>query len=358
MLESGALTFVKSGPLPKIQTDRLVYTIGALVLGAALALAAPDFVDSKLFWFVGRHPHLAYDLDAQHSAEFARLARPFGPHEYVPFGYPPPLLLLLAPLALLPPLIAKVLWSSAWTAAFAWVAWRDTRWATPLLAFSIPFVICAAIGQTGLMIATLVIAGSQQLDERPRLAGALLAIAACIKPQALLLAPLVLWGRWDAVLSAVLTAAAIVLLSFLFGPGLWPAWARSIPRFAKIVDPTYYKVSPLYVLPGMWWRVTLAVAGVAFAWRQRNLCGLLVGALLCSPYVQIYDLAGLSFLGARMVREAKRAPAAVVVFGAFLVVCVAAPLLTALYCVGLMATAEWWKGTDGRRPFVLGRGLA
>jgi hypothetical protein len=199
---------------------------------------------------------------------------------------------------------------------------------------------CAAIGQTGLLIATLVIAGFQRLDQRPRLAGTLLALAACIKPQALLLAPVVLWGRWDVVRAAFVAAAAVVLVSFLFGPGLWREWARSVPRFAALVGPTFAKVSPPYLLSGLWWRVLLASLGLAFAWRQRDLCGLLVGGLLCSPYVQFYDLVGLSFLGATLARDARRAPAALVLFGLLLTICPAWPMLTTAYCAVLIALAS------------------
>ena len=331
-------------PAPLVRAGeacRALVALVALALGAALAFALWVQPDFKLFWFVGRHPALAYDVEAVHSPEFARLGAAFGPHDHLPFGYPPTLLLLLGPLGLLPPLAAKMLWSGGWCAAFAWTAWRDTRWATALLAFSAPLLWCAAIGQTGLMISTLVIAGFQRLDERPRLAGALLAVAACLKPQALVLAPLVLWGRWEVVRAAALAGIAMVLASLAFGPGLWPEWARSLPRFQAIVGHAYLKVGPGDLLPGLWWRALLIAAGLAFAWRRRDLWGLLVGGLLCAPYVQLYDLAGLSFLGATLVRDARRERAVVVVFGGIVTLCVAAPALTTLYCAGLVAICEW-----------------
>lgn len=319
----------------------LVIPLAALALGAALAFALWRQPDFKLFWFVGRHPALAYDFDLVHSAEFARLGAAFGPHDRLPFFYPPPFLLLLAPLSLLPPLTAKMLWSGGWCAAFAWTACRDTRWATPLLAFSAPLLWCAALGQTGLMIATLTIAGFQRLDDRPRLAGALLAIAACIKPQALLLAPIILWGRWDVVRAAIVAAAAVVLLSLVFGPGLWLDWARNMLRFEGVVQSSYIKAGPGDLFPGLWWRILVIAAGLAFAWRQRDLAGLLIGGLLCTPYVQLYDLTGVSFLGATLVRDAKYERAVVVVFGVILTLCVAVPVLTTIYCAGFVAITEW-----------------
>jgi hypothetical protein len=341
----------EAGPAPAARRDWALSAIllAALALGAGLAVALWVQPDFKLFWFVGRHPALAYDIEAVHTPEFARLGTALGPHDYLPFGYPPTLLLLLGPLSLLPPLAAKMLWSGGWCAAFAWTAWRDTRRATALLLLSLPLLWCAAIGQTGLMISTLVIAGFQRLDDRPRLAGALLAVAACIKPQALLLAPIVLWGRWEVVRAALLAAVALALASLVFGPDLWLQWARSLPRFEGIVAPGYLKVGPGDLLPGLGWRVLLSGAGLVFAWRRRDLTGLLAGGLLCAPYVQAYDLAGLSFLGATLVRDARREPAVVVVFGVILTLCVPAPALTTLYCAGL-ATISMWRGTAGRRP--------
>jgi hypothetical protein len=191
------------------------------------------------------------------------------------------------------------------------------------------------------MIASLVIAGFQRLEEKPRLAGVLLAVAACVKPQALILAPVVLWGRWATVKAAVLAGLALCAASLAMGPHLWIDWFRILPRFADLVEPTVPKISPGYLVPGLPWRLALGAAGLAFAWRERGIAGLLVGTLLCTPYVQLYDLAGFSYLGARLVRDAKRAPAAVVVFGAALTVCAAWPLLTTAYCAGLAAVAEW-----------------
>src|SRR6185437_9607422 len=144
----------------------------------------------------------------------------------------------------------------------------------------------------------------------------------------------------------------VVLASFVFGPGLWPQWLQSLPRFEALIGHSYLKVGPGDLAPGLWWRVALDLAGVAFAWRRRDLVGLLAGDLLCAPYVQLYDLAGLSFLGAILVRDARRERPVVVVFAAFLILCVAAPVLTTIYCAGLAAIAEWRART--RRPRAAG----
>jgi hypothetical protein len=322
-----------------LDRTRLAYAVFAFALGAAMTLAPASPVDFDLFWYLGGHPGSAYDLEVVHRADFARLGATVDPGGYLPFGYPPPLLLLLAPLHLVPLHAAKMLWSGGWCAAFVFIASRDTRWATPLLALSLPLLWCSAIGQTGVMVATLVVAGFQQLDERPHLAGVLLGIAACFKPQALLLAPIVLWGRWPVVRAAILAAAAAALASLVFGPSLWLEWLRLLPRFTAIIGPTFLKVSPPYLLDGVAWRLVIGAVGLWFAWRERNLTGLLVGNLLCNPYLQYYDLAGLSYLGARSVANARRVSASEVVLGVILTVCVAWPVLTTIYCAALIGVS-------------------
>jgi hypothetical protein len=326
--------------------------LGAFALGVAMVFAPTGPADFKLFWFVGGHPDLAYNLDLVHRPDFAALGTAFANGQYLPFGYPPPMILLLRPLSLLSPLAGKMLWSGGWCAAFVFVAARDSGWATPALALSLPLLWCAAIGQTGLLIAALVIAGFQRLEERPQLAGVLLAVAACIKPQALMLAPIVLWGRWTTVRAALVTSALVFVASLNLGLHLWADWLSSIPKFAAYVQPTFPKVSPPYLFASPVWRIGIGVVGIAFAACQRGLIGLLVGTLLCSPYVQFYDLAGLSFLGAVVVARRRGAPAIVVLFGAALVLCIAWPIFTTAYCAGLIALAIWMRGRGYQIPHI------
>lgn len=314
---------------------RIAYAIFAFALGAAFVFA-PHPRDFQLFYYLGSHPGLAYDLEVVHRPGLAALGLPFKPDEYLPFGYPPTFLLALPFLTLLPIFWAKLLWCGAACSAFVYVASRDTRWATPLLALSIPLLWCLSFAQTGIVVTTLVIAGFQRLDERPRLAGVLLAIAACIKPQALLLAPIVLWGRWDVVRAAILAGLLAVAASLFLGPHLWVDWVANVPKFMAYIEPRYYKVAPAYLFPGLAWRLLLGAAGVLFAWKERTFVGLFVGGLLCAPYVQFYDLAGFSYLGARLAAKGRQASAPEMVFGIVLTICAAWPPLTMVYCAFLV----------------------
>jgi hypothetical protein len=317
------------------RSARLIFAAVAFVLGVAVSFA-PHLLDFQLFAYLGRHPAAAYDIEAVHRADFARLGEVFPPGKYLPFGYPPTFLMFLPIAALLPVVWAKALWCGGWCSAFIYTASKDARGATPLLVLSLPMLWCLAFGATGLMITTMTIAGFQLRESRPRLAGVLLGLAACFKPQALLLAPIVLWGQWAVVRAAVVTGVCAVLASLLLGPHLWAEWVTSLPRFQAMIGPLFFKVSPAYLVDSVLWRVAIAGVGVWFAWRERNVAGLLVGNLLCTPYVQFYDLAGLSYLGGRLVAKGRQASAVEMVLGLALVVCVAWPPLTTLYCAGLI----------------------
>jgi hypothetical protein len=321
--------------------------LAAVVLGAALTLAPADPFDFAMFWYAGGHPAEAYAVDLVHSPAFVR-ATHMANSMTLPFFYPPPLLLLFFPLGFLPLAAAKAIWSGGWCGAFVWVASRDTRWATPLFAISIPLLWGTAIGQTGAMIATLIVAAATRLDERPRLAGALLALAAC-KPQAVLLVPILLWGRWTAVRAALVTGVGLMAASLLLGPQRWVEWFHLLPRFADLVQPAYPKITPAFLFHATGWKVVVAAVGVCFALAERNVRGLLVGTLMVSPYVQLYDLAGISYLGATLVADARRSSAATVVFGVALVICAAWPILTTAYCAGLIliwAIRRYRRGRD------------
>ena len=69
-------------------------------------------------------------------------------------------------------------------------------WATAALALAPAVFFSAELGQTSLIVGAAMIGGWVCRDERPALAGVLFGVAACIKPQAMILAPIVLWGRW------------------------------------------------------------------------------------------------------------------------------------------------------------------
>jgi hypothetical protein len=150
------------------------------------------------------------------------------------------------------------------------------------------------------------------LDGRPRRAGAWLALAAVIKPQAVLLAPLALvaGGAFEALASATIVGAALVALSAaVFGVAPWSRWLAGLPGFERVIEGvpnlmagviTPLGAAHLLGLGGpatLVWRAAFALAGAALAWSAfarradapTRLAALAAGSLLIAPYAMHYD---------------------------------------------------------------------
>lgn len=183
-----------------------------------------DFVN---YWTAG---HLvgegravdAFTPDSFLAAEH-RLFDPRLPFHF--WSYPPPALLLVAPLSLLPYIAGLIAWTVAGLAlvAPALRAYLKTpqQW---WLALACPAAaIDVGLGQNGAFTAAILIGGLALWRSRPILAGALLGLL-IFKPQIALLLPLAVIAerRWPTMLAAAASAAAVCLLSLLlFGAGAW-----------------------------------------------------------------------------------------------------------------------------------------
>jgi len=108
----------------------------------------------------------------------------------MPSVYPPPALLLLSPLALFPWNLAKIAWLGCSLAASLWGAmgigrlaksWMFPSWTSLLLLAFAPLHTGMSKGQPSVLVCALII-GSVAVPQ-PYVAGALLGLAACIKPQ-------------------------------------------------------------------------------------------------------------------------------------------------------------------------------
>lgn len=235
-----------------------------------------------------------------------------------PFAYPPTALLLLAPLGRLPFWVALGLWSALGLGVFLWASLaltRDRPWLTAVLAALAPAAVLALVGgQSVLLAAGLAGLAIAQIGQRPRSAGVILALAAALKPQALVLAPVALaaCGAWEALAAAALAEAALVALSLvLFGPARWTEWLGCLPQFQAVIAATpgiaasLITPSTLATTLGLTgaasalWRGACALAAVVLVWRSFarseapaiRLAALGVGALMVSPYALVYDSA-------------------------------------------------------------------
>lgn len=274
---------------------RREYGILAFAIGAAFVASrfigipgkAPDFT---VFWAAATHAFgPVYDSDFISPLQNA----PPGPR---PFANPPTFLLLLLPVGLLPFTLAYVSWVSASVAAFFATGFRLTKFAW-LAVFSPTFLFVTLIGQTTLLAGGLAVLGLSLAKRKSLISGIALGIAACIKPQLVILAPLALIFLKDirAILAAGLTGLTLMLATTaVFGASIWSDWVQSLAGFqattAKLnIGQLALPRSPAIVIGG----AIVAVGLMALAVRRADIPRLIIatigGSILLAPYAAHYE---------------------------------------------------------------------
>jgi hypothetical protein len=182
-------------------------------------------------------------------------------------------------------------------------------------------------GQTGFLIAALLIGGLTQLDRRPLLAGVLFGLLS-IKPQLGLLLPLMLalTGRWRTIAAAAATIAVLVAAASLaFGPNVWIAYVNdAMPTQTAVIfkDFEHYMVHmPTAFMNAKAARLPLSVAISAQAlvsaaavlavawtfWRRRepDLSNALfvTATFLVTPYAFNYDMVAFGWVAIKLIER-------------------------------------------------------
>lgn len=224
-----------------------------------------------------------------------------------PFPYAPTMLLWVSPLSLVPMWPSYFLFAGVSLAAFVLICRRHLPGkAIALAVVSPPMVRGLLTGQVCALVAAIMIWACATPRRGP--AGVAFGIIASIKPQLVLMAPLmfVLSRDWRAFRSAAATSAGIVILALLmFGADRWPEWLSSMDHFHRAVTDTAvvkigitpamlaerFGYSPLpFMLLG-----TLAGAFTVYLCRNagplEKAAGIALGSLMAAPYALIYDLA-------------------------------------------------------------------
>ena len=187
-------------------------------------------------------------------------------------------------------------------------------WAGPFSLTTPHVVLVLILGQTTLVVGSLVIWAITLIRERPTLAGCLLGLAAAVKPQTLLLAPVALisGAHWKTIGGAVLASSLLACLSLAFGIEAWRAWLEALRAFPQALEA--HRIFVFGATPAMAGRtlgldasaiLILQIAGIAvgacaawFAFKTDDvllrLSGLIGGGILASPYAMRYDLASLA----------------------------------------------------------------
>lgn len=335
---------------------RLALAAGAFAIAYMLSAwrighGAPDFY---VFWTAARHWRTPYD-----AAIVAQLEAAIHLKGVWPFAYPPTFLLFAWPFAQVPLALAYPLWAGLESAAFIFAAAHVVKpvWATAALALTPVVFFSAELGQTSLLVGAAVIGGWALRERRPALAGVLFGLAACIKPQAMLLAPVVLWGRWRMLGFMAGACAALVLASLGFGWRRWLEWPQALAAFRALV-PMTDRINPSALVgapqgAALAWAALCAAFGVGLALTSRDLVGLVGGALCLTPYAHAYDLAPLAPLAVAWLVERKTYGwGAAAAGGALLAGAVATPLAAAGFVVvlGALAAGRRWPVRAAMKP--------
>lgn len=294
----------------------LLYSCAMLVLCAILLAAwgwtsggfmAADVtrpgVDFSVFWtashmMLNGSPAAVYDYPTFARAESA-LFGAYVNHGFLPWLYPPTLLLLVTPLALVPYTLCYLLFVcvSAWLFAtgtlgvsgFA-VHFRRSRIAG-LVVLAYPGVFAAAVvGQNALITAALMAFAVRWTERSPVRAGICIGLLA-IKPQLAMLFPVVLiatraWKTmWTAAISAAVFAGLSVLVcgmqslrAFMVMTGVARDIVLEHETMYWLASPTPFAV------------LRLADASIAMAYISQVSCALIAAVAACYVWQRTQDL--------------------------------------------------------------------
>ncbi len=284
--------------------------------------------DYIIMWVSGRtalagHTPLLFTT-ASFNEQIATLLQPG--LDMVYWVYPPTMILLSTPLALLPPLPSMAVWT-ALTLGLLWAGLRLTKLplSTRAAVACSPAVLETVFdGQNGSLMTACAIGAITQAQRRPWLAGLCMSVAV-LKPQMAIVAPvcvLAAW-RWRAILWAGLFASAWMGLAALcFRPSVWVDYFTQVLPTARYVFLGFDKVpfgtlymQELMVTPFAAFRAAgcgvvlaqlLQVAATALvlgllgyhAFRARRdgapppLALALASVPLVTPYAMTYDMIG------------------------------------------------------------------
>jgi hypothetical protein len=290
---------------------------GVSDLAVAVTRGWPDgFGDTFSLWSWGRfasdHPAAEiYDPARLHSAQ---LALGMDPGAAYPFGYPPSYLLVLWPLGQLPGAISCAVTILVGLPLYLW-ATVGANWRSPALfaALAAPTTAIGMVSVQTSFLAAALLAGGMRLAAAHPVAGGVLLGLLTYKPQLGLLVPVALVAArlWRTMISAAVTALLLVLLtSLLFGGAIWPTWVAALFAFSRefaaessqirhLMPTILVALLQLGVAPALAQLAQLAgtAAAAAIVWSlfrsgPQHLAGagLLVAALLATPYGFLYDM--------------------------------------------------------------------
>ena len=268
-------------------------------------------IDFYFFWDAGVRAlnHRAAEIYLPHMTAAGPLP---------PLGYPPPFLLIAAPLALLTYAAALGIWLLLTGLAYFLSSRQPLRIAilNPAAAYNM------LLGQTGFLTSALLVGGAISIATSPLIGGAILGLM-IVKPHLALMVPVALIaGReWRALGAATATALALIVGAALaFSPDTYAHWWDAASQDGELLQGGLWHWDKLASVYGTlrWFGLgnlaaalgQLAVASLAatlvtISWRQHwssKVAVLAAATLLGSPYLFSYDavlmIAPLGYLAA------------------------------------------------------------
>jgi hypothetical protein len=250
-----------------------------------------------------------YDIHAFHAFEQSVVGPLSGYH----YSYPPVMLLLSAPFALIPYVPALFVWLATQWYAFYRVLKHEMGQGALLFALATPAVLISAVGgQNGNWTAALLGGGLAMMERRPYLAGVLFGTMV-YKPHLALLLPVALIAgrKWRTVVSTGVTSVTLLGASVaIFGTELWAHYFRNANVLRHVIleengivhrmvsvfvaaRPLGASVETAYIIQGAF--ALMACAAVAAVWSKDAPAGirnavLLLATCFATPYLQDYDL--------------------------------------------------------------------
>jgi hypothetical protein len=272
-----------------------------------------DFINYWSGAFLAFHGRAAeiYNFVAFHTFEQSITGPNIDPYHY---SYPPVLLLLTLPLALIPYVPALGVWLvGTWYGFYRALKLTGSE-GVLLLSLAIPALfVNAAGGQNGALTAALLGGGLALVDRRPVVAGILFGLLA-YKPHLALMLPfaLIAGRRW---LTVGVTGATVMLLvaasATAFGAHRWLEYENNLAMLRTLIleDGTgvWHRMVSVFVFarrlgagvgPAYALQAASALAAASFVVRSwlrddpahiRN-ATVIVGTCLATPYLQDYDL--------------------------------------------------------------------
>lgn len=252
--------------------------------GSTDAACGMDYCDHALFWLAGQLSRAGDFTTLYQPARFIAYAARVMPGQlhYLPFVYPPPMLLPAAIIswsglaASYYAAITGLTGLALWLLIRAGLAW----WVIALGVISPAGLWAIYLGQFGVFGAAVLLAGLVGLPNRPWRSGALLALL-CLKPQYGLLVPVVLLAgcNWAAMSAFALAVSGILGASLLcFGLPAFAAYFGSghLAMRALLEAP----FGPGYELHGIsvFWMLRSFGAGLEFAYAGQIMSALLAAS--------------------------------------------------------------------------------